>query len=170
MSEEFVGVSEGPVALETLQTLVRRCVGDGGWLCLRFPHRIDLLPMSELPESGLACMEGQAFNQAKELRWRKVGDRYEILLLSSQGGDDELTEMKRRDLTGKNTAINWETVTFDALAYAATETKLPRKINIPSTLNIGQRYFVDADTGCVQFIALFDDIKPSDAKESTQYG
>ena len=67
-----------------------------------------------------------------------------LLLLSEQGGNDMLAPL------GKE----WETVSLDAKAYPKTETRLPRSVNIPDSLDLGQRYFVDVETACVQFVSL----------------
>ena len=143
MSKAYVGVSSAPVELETLQQLINDCIEEG-WLFLRWPHKVLLESVKESFELISSCKEGQVFNNTRELRWRKQGARYEILLLSEEGGDDRLSPL------GKE----WNTVPLEAKAYPETETRFPRSISIPDSLNLGQRCFVDVETACVQFVAL----------------
>jgi len=90
------------------------------------------------------CPEGQAFDENRELRWKRKGSGYEVLLLSNTGGDTELSAIGQE----------WETKALAAKAFSKTETRFPRKIEIPGDLDLGQRYFIDAETASVQFIAL----------------
>lgn len=144
MSEPYVGISPEPVSLKRLGELVNSYMDVDSWLFLRWPHRVLLRPIGEPPETGFACLEGQAFSQTKELRWKRKGKSYEILLLSVNGGDASLPSIGN----------GWETKELKAKAYPKTETRFPRKIFIPDRLDINQRYFIDARTGSVQFVAL----------------
>lgn len=149
MSDAYVGFSATPVDSETLNQLIDSCVENDGLLFLRWPHRVKMLPASKRAEIDFKCQQGQAFNQTKELRWKPKGDGYEVLLLSDDGGDALLSPLggeKKRWAT--NVSV------LDAKAYPKTETRLPRQVTIPGELNLGQRYFIDAETGCVQFVAL----------------
>ncbi len=148
MSNPYVGV--GSVAdIEAVKKLVDDCIGSDGYLFLRWPHRIHCSSVSEPPEEGLDCPEGQAFNPDKELRWKRQGSAYELLLLSE-------SEEEKAPTVAKFSALGstWETKVLDAKLYPETETRFPRKIKVPERLDVGQRYFIDAETACVQFIAL----------------
>lgn len=144
MNNPYVGISPAPLSISALKALVDGCVGSDGWLFLRWPHKVDLLPVADKTEEDLVCWEGQAFNQSRELRWKRKGDGYDVLLLSESGGDKALSPLEG----------TWETKVLDAKAYPKTETRLPKSVSIPKELDLGQRYFIDAETACVQFIAL----------------
>lgn len=144
MSNSYVGVASTPLDASKLKDLISRCISNG-WLFLRWPHKVHLSPMdSSLAVQDLLCQEGQAFNQSRELRWRRKGNAYEVLLLSDSGGDDMFSSL----------GSVWETKVLDAKTYPETETRFPREVTIPKELDLGQRYFIDVETACVQFIAL----------------
>lgn len=149
MSNVYVGVTPEPVDLEQLQKIVDSCMGKDGWLFLRWPHKVLLQPVSAPPKTGFDCQEGQAFSNTKELRWKRKGTNYEVLLLSEEGGDELLSPI----------GYAWETKVLNAKAYPETETRFPRKVTIPAELDIGQRYFIDAETACIQFVALVSNKK-----------
>jgi len=48
----------------------------------------------------------------------------------------------------------WQIRNLNAQFYPATETRFPQGITYPERLDIGQRYFIDKQTGIVQFVAL----------------
>lgn len=148
MSNSYVGVSA--VADTTaLAKLVNDHIGSDGYLFLRWPHQVHCSLVSEPPEAGIDCSEGQAFNQSKELRWKQKGAAYELLLLSE-------FEAENSPVRDEFVAIgsSWRTKTLDAKIYLETETRFPKKVTVPAGLEVGQRYFIDAETACVQFIAL----------------
>ena len=144
MSKPYVGVAPEPVSLEKLGEIVDSCMDKDSWLFLRWPHRVLLRPIGKPPETGFDCLEGQAFSLTKELRWKRKGKNYEVLLLSANGGDASLSPIDGI----------WKTKELKAKAYPETETRFPRKISIPDNLDISQRYFIEAGTACVQFVAL----------------
>ncbi|MBE9063114.1 hypothetical protein [cf. Phormidesmis sp. LEGE 11477] len=144
MSEPYVGVAPEPVSLERLEEIVDSCMDVDSWLFLRWPHRVLLRPVSESPETGFDCLEGQAFSQTRELRWKRKGRNYEVLLLSANGGNASLHSI----------GSGWQTKELKAKAYPGTETRFPRKVSISNNLDISQRYFIDTKTACVQFVAL----------------
>lgn len=145
MSSPYVGVAPTPIDISALKALVDRCTDGDSWLFLRWPHQVKLLPMTgKIEEKDLVCQEGQVFGQSKELRWKRRGNAYEVLLLSEDGGDEALSPIGQ----------DWETKDLEARFYPETETRFPRSIEAPNELDVGQRYFIDAQTACVQFIAL----------------
>ena len=78
MSESFVGTTLKPIDLKTLQDIIKRCVSKQGWHFLRWPHRVRLFEIGSEPtdvsaEDFATCSEGQAFNQTRELRWKRQG-------------------------------------------------------------------------------------------------
>lgn len=87
--------------------------------------------------------EGHMFDQKVELRWQKRGDKYDLLWLGIEKPPNNF----------KNIAGKWQCKDRDALVYPDTEARLPKGIKSGS-VNIGQRYFSDACTDTIHFIAL----------------
>ncbi|WP_346291416.1 hypothetical protein [Sphaerothrix gracilis] len=140
----FVYISRTTLDQSSLDQLMRRCITGRAWHCLRWPDRTRF--NSDLP-SDFVCTEGQVFNQDREFRWKQRGDRYEVLLLSSTA----VTDATLKPLVQEQ---EWLIRDLNAHFYPETETKLPRGIHYPEDLDIGQRYFIDGQTGSVQFVAL----------------
>jgi hypothetical protein len=142
MSNAFVGTAS--VDFSELKNIIQRCLTENAWQFLRWPHQVKLskLDIKDFSE----CQEGQVFNATRELRWQRQGNNYEVLLLSNEGGDNALSEIEPKRL--------WKTQDFNAQAYPQTETRLPRQVKVPKELDLGQRYFMDAETACVHFVAL----------------
>ena len=143
----FVSIQHHPLDQPGLAELVTRCLEGPVWCCLRWPDRTQFYEPTSAQPIQFSAGEGQVFNQARELRWQRQGDRYQVLLLSSTTITDEALE----SLGEKQ---QWLIRDLNAKAYPPTETRLPRGAAYPKPLNIGQRYFMDAATGTVQFVAL----------------
>ena len=100
MKDAFIGTSNS-VDAATLKETILRCVGEAGWQCLMWPHAIELLSVTKAHQDFESCMEGRAFNQVCELRWKRKRNRrsetvgYELLLLSSrtEGNDDFIKDL-----------------------------------------------------------------------------
>jgi hypothetical protein len=106
----------------------------------RWRHRVSW----EAPNFEAALSpEGQAFNHDCELRWKQQGERYKALLLSTIA------------LSTKFEAIGqgWRYRDRPAHFYSPTETRFPQSFSYPD-INIAQRYFIDARTATVQFVAF----------------
>jgi hypothetical protein len=144
MSNAFVGTAS--VDFVELKNIVRRCLSGKVWQFLRWPHQVKLSQLDVDSKDFFECQEGQVFNQTRELRWQRKGDSCEVLLLSDVGGDDALSEIEPKRL--------WKTQDLNAMAYPSTETRLPQPVKVPDDLDLGQRYFMDAETACVHFVAL----------------
>ena len=86
---------------------------------------------------------GQAFNAERELRWQQQGNCYQVLLLSTVALEPEFVAIGQ----------GWHYRDRAAHFYPKTETRLPRSLSYPD-INIAQRYFIDARTAAVQFVAL----------------
>lgn len=120
---------------------------------LRYAHAVSGICM-KLPQE-FPSPEGQMFNAERELRWKKQKFGYDVLLLTTQA-DLGLEEFEK--VYG-----NWEIHDFNAYFYK-NETKFPNSfifkelndenIENPEDIYISQRYFKDADTATVHFIAL----------------
>lgn len=146
----FVGDSAAPLNITALATLINRHVAEPAWYCLRWPHTISL--GAGLPSTtALDCPEGQVFNRDRELRWKRRQDTYTVLLLSS-------TPVPNTDLRAlvdpQHQPQTWQIRNLNAQFYSVTETRFPQGIAYPERLDIGQRYFIDEQTGIVQFVAL----------------
>ena len=154
MNKAFIGTNQDSINAVALREIILRCVGEAGWQCLRWPHDIKLRSVAEAHEDFESCMEGQAFNQVCELRWRRKRNRqsdtenYDLLLLSSQPeGNDGFVKDGQE----------WEFEDVEAVPYRETATQLPKKIQWPNSFDarqLGQRYFVNKETACVQFVSL----------------
>lgn len=106
------------------------------------------------PPDRFPSPEGQMFNSKLEVRWKKQGAGYELLLLS----------IEPKNILGFEAISGaWKTCDRPAYFYNTGETRFPngfifkdeKNENIaPKDIPIGQRYFQDAKTATVHFIAL----------------
>ena len=146
----FVGDNAIPLDTAALVALIKHYVAEPVWHCLRWPHTISLgagLPSTTV----LDCPEGQVFNRDRELRWKRRQDTYTVLLLSSTPVPD--TDL-RALVNPQHQPQTWQIRNLNAQFYPTTETRFPQGIAYPDRLDIGQRYFIDEQTGIVQFVAL----------------
>ncbi|NEZ59119.1 hypothetical protein [Adonisia turfae] len=140
----FVGTANN-INQGILQSLIGHHVSKQAWRFLRWPDRVELLEPTEAID--YSCREGQVFNQDCELRWKRQGDHYSVLLLS-------VAENSEGEETLAGVGNNWTAEERNANFYPPTETRFPRGLAYSEKLDIGQRYFIDKDTGTVHFIAL----------------
>lgn len=151
MTKPFVGATLKDIELEVLKSILEQYSDEHTHCFLRWPDKIEFLEYKKVAQqvgSGQFAQEGRIFNQECELRWRCQDKAYKVLLLSNtgeKGGKDNIIE----SLGGE-----WETKYLDASFYPKTEARFPKQKDYPDDLNIGQRYFIDAQTACVQFVAL----------------
>lgn len=125
-----------------LKTHIENLFTDSCYYFLRYPDDVSGIKKGKPTEFPL---EGQVFDAKTELRWKKKGHQYQVLLLSTEDKNLEgFTPL------GKN----WESKAYDALIYPETETRLPKSVKVPENINIGQRYFRNPDTATIHFIAL----------------
>ena len=146
-SQGFVSIQDSALDQSALDQLIQRCLAGDTWYCLRSPEAIT--PLQEgLPTDGsLSLPEGQVFSQDRELRWKRQGDEYEVLLLSKTKIDDPVLQPLDEEQ-------QWLIRDLNANFYPPTETRFPKGVTYPKDLNIGQRYFMDSAAGTVQFVAL----------------
>ncbi|MEM9093328.1 MAG: hypothetical protein AAGC93_31970 [Cyanobacteria bacterium P01_F01_bin.53] len=128
-----------------LQSLIDQHVSEQAWRFLRWPDRVELLEPGE--SIDYSCREGQVFNQDCELRWKRQGEHYSVLLLS-------VTTSSESEETLKNVGDGWTAEDRDANFYPPAETRFPKGLTYSDALDIGQRYFIDSATATVQFTAL----------------
>lgn len=148
MTIGFVETTIESIALPALKTIVDRCVGNDSWGFFHSASAFDLFKPGG-PVDFSSYSEGQLFNSKSELRWKRQEDQYGVLLLSISGGDDDLQPL------GKT----WKTEDRKANFYPHTEARFPKALCYPKEndvqqLDIGQRYFIDTQTACVQFVSL----------------
>ncbi|MDB9526783.1 hypothetical protein PN498_12355 [Oscillatoria sp. CS-180] len=142
----FVSIQSNDLNQADLEQLIQRCLTGDTWYCLRSPEAITF--HVGLPKAGfLSSLEGQVFSPHRELRWKRQGDEYTVLLLSN-------TEIQDQALQPLGKEQQWLIRDLNANFYPPTETRFPRGITYPDGLDIGQRYFIDCRTGIVQFVAL----------------
>ena len=145
-SPGFVSIQSNGLSQADLEQLIQRCLTGDTWYCLRSPQTTTF--SAGLPtESSLSSPEGQVFSQVRELRWKRQGSGYAVLLLSRAEIDDPA-------LQPLDTEQQWLTRDLNASFYPPTETRFPRGVAYPDGLDIGQRYFINRNTGIVQFVAL----------------
>ncbi|BAY07497.1 hypothetical protein [Calothrix sp. NIES-2098] len=95
------------------------------------------------PSQQFPSPEGQLFNHHLELRWKKQGELYKVLLLTTlklEPGFEPVGE-------------NWEVLDRNAHQYSATDSRFPQGFT-SDDVKIAQRYFRDSTTATVHFVAL----------------
>lgn len=149
----FVGTSSVESA-EELKQFLADIIQEQNYYFLRSPHQVSGI-QSELPKDIDSVTEGQVFNSQWELRWRKKGSKYELLLLSKD----------KTDLCNKfkKIEIDWMAEDCKALMYEANEIKdkeiRSKETRFPQGFThnkpkICQRYFLNSQTATVHFVAL----------------
>lgn len=137
----FVGVKQVASADELKQLLENS--SQQNYYFLQWPHKVSGIveELSELPSP-----EGQMFNRKFELRWKQRDSEYEILILSVENPNSTLG-------TFEAIGNRWKTIDRNAHLYTKPETRFPHQFIYPK-INIAQRYFMDAETATVHFVAL----------------
>lgn len=155
----FVG-TKNINSLEELKEFLTDLKQDSNYYFLRSPHQVSGIK-PDLPEDINSAKEGQIFNSQWELRWKRKGAKYELLLLSTVAPKPDW----KFEPIGKNRKdIDWKTEDRNALLYEANEKISDREIRSKETrfpqgfshnlTQIGQRYFLDSQTATVHFVAL----------------
>jgi hypothetical protein len=133
-------------SVEELKRLIGQYAGDTAGYFLRWSHRVSGI-VSQLPDD-FAQAEGQVFNPQLELRWKRAGQGYSVLLLSQ---DDGIVESGFMPLAG-----TWQVQIHGALTHDPRNPQYPKPFKYEGVdrQSIRQCYFRNADTGNVHFIAL----------------
>ena len=140
-------VSYAEIATEQeLHTLLQYYTQSGDFFFfLRWRHEVSGI-ITDLPKH--LSPEGQVFNACTELRWKLGRQGYELLWLGQ----------KKPEAAGKFVAIDrtWEAEDHPALLFDRKTPQYPNRFRYPKGLEkqIRQRYFRDAHTSIVHFIAL----------------
>lgn len=141
----FVGTCTVDSA-EALRSLIEQRQTSESYFFLRWPHKVSGF-CKTLPDD-FPSPEGQLFNNALELRWKRQGRGYSVLLLSNQ-----------TDPVSGFTALdgNWETCDRPAHCHESKETRYPKGFYFDTGIEreaIQQRYFRDRRTATIHFVAL----------------
>lgn len=137
----FVGVKEQLLTVEELRNLLQQPSTQPNYYFLRWPHKVSGI-VGQLPNE-FPSPEGQMFNYDRELRWKQQGQHFNVLLLSTTGAEPGFKPIGQK----------WATQQRDAHIYPATETRFPKGLS-STNVDVAQRYFMDADTATVHFVAL----------------
>jgi hypothetical protein len=122
------------------------------FLC--WSHKVSGIRRTPPDADDFPIPEGQMFNSKLEVRWKKQGTGYEVLLLSIEPKN----ELGFEEIPGK-----WKAGDCSAYFYNAGETRFPKGFTFkdendgdidPTKIPVGQRYFQDAATATVHFVAL----------------
>ncbi|MCU0553018.1 MAG: hypothetical protein MUC48_27125 [Leptolyngbya sp. Prado105] len=134
----FVGY-KNRVSESELKALLDQYVSAKSRYFLRWAHKVSGM-LKHL--DGFPSPEGQMFDRDREIRWKQQGDRFNVLMLSTQA-EAEFTAIEK----------TWTTKSYQANLYPRTETRFPRGIQ-DQGVNVGQRCFIDTQTAIVHFVAL----------------
>jgi hypothetical protein len=151
----FVGTK---ICNETeLKTLLNRLQSDKSYYFLRWYHQVSGFTQ-ELPNLDTLPPEGQLFDAEKELRWQWKNDQFHLLFLSASEFNPDFYP-----ISGKWVAKDIKAV------LRQNETRFPKKIKGETPQYLAQRYFIDANTGTIHFIALTLNKKVYDQPKSNQH-
>jgi hypothetical protein len=156
----FVGSKQVSSADELKNLLGELSPDRQNYYFVRLPHKVSGICLN-LPEKFFPGFEGQMFNEKLELRWKKQGNSYNVLLLSQEIVEsDEFEKIE----------VDWRISDRTAYWYVTSENKqlkqpaqFPKEFLFldidgnsikPEDIKIGQRYFQDKITGTVHFVAL----------------
>ncbi|WP_448564803.1 hypothetical protein [Trichothermofontia sp.] len=132
---------------ETLRDLIDQCVAQiPSYYFLRWAHQVSGM-IADLPED-FPSPEGQVFNAKMELRWKRQGQGYSVLLLSNSAAPVDGFTPSPGD---------WETRDRLVRCHDSKETQYPKGFYFDQGVNpnyIRQRYFRDRRTATVHFVAL----------------
>ncbi len=129
---------------EELQKLLQNYYQQPSYYFLRWAYTVSGI-LADLP-ADFPSPEGQMFNSELELRWKQNNDGYQVLLLSQNQPKPE----SKFNPIGKE----WIICDRNAYFYDTDETKFPKGFTYPEKLSLGQRYFQDAKTSTIHFVAL----------------
>jgi hypothetical protein len=164
----FVGVYEKLLTETELRELVQQLATTPSYYFLRWSHQVSGI-VEQLPDD-FPSPEGQMFNCDRELRWKCQSERYSVLVLSNTG---EVPGFKsiiqdRIDIGESEKKNYWKTEQRPAYGYPSNETRFPRSLIYPESLDVrnsssnqpklAQRYFMAKPTATVHFVALTVDL------------
>ncbi|MGH1394844.1 MAG: hypothetical protein ACRAVC_12575 [Trichormus sp.] len=172
----FVGVKTAK-SVDELLDLMKKLATESSYYFLRWTHKVSGITEKQPTEAELQqIIEGQMFNYLCELRWKKKDkDSYEMLLLTIDENHHSFMPIKKIKDKDKqkepwriepNNPEKFPSYAYPAYGYRPDETRFPKGFDYSETLDIrlgkdnkkqpklAQRYFIDAETSAVQFVAL----------------
>jgi len=160
----FVGVCQDLLTETQLRELVQKQATAPSYYFLRWSHQVSGI-VDKLPDD-FSSPEGQMFNCDRELRWKRQNDRYSVLVLSNTGevpGFKSIIDDPEYASESEDKSY-WKTEQRPAYGYPTTETRFPRSLIYPESLDVSnrssnqpklaQRYFIAQPTATVHFVAL----------------
>ncbi|NJK51821.1 MAG: hypothetical protein HC851_06755 [Acaryochloris sp. RU_4_1] len=140
----FVGYKQVNSVDELKELITQYTAQSPSYYFLRWAHRVSGIE-TKLPQE-FPRPEGQVFNSALELRWKRQRNGYSVLLLKGTSSDvaEGFTEIPG----------DWETCDRAAHFHSKTDARFPKGFTYPNNLSIHQRYFFNVKTATVHFIAL----------------
>lgn len=123
-----------------LKTLLTELKTEKSYYFLRWYHQVSGLVQS-LPDK--LSPTGQLFDAEKELRWQWKANQFQLLLLSQNDFNSEFYPVRG----------NWTTKQVAGI-LRSNETRFPHRIKGKEIKNLAQRYFIDAETATIHFVAL----------------
>ena len=142
----FVGMLPPPITAATLKAKLaelEQLANARSYYFLRWPDRVSGFVTAEELPTNFPSPEGQMFDTQLEARWQPYTDGFELLLLSAMG----------KQAGFEPVGSQWEIQQRPAYVHPARETRLPT-ITDARGLSLAQRYFYDARTRTVHFVAL----------------
>jgi len=133
-------------SVDGLRTFLSQFATADCYYFARWSHRVS--GMVQDLDKAFPSPEGQLFGTQFELRWKQCRDKgYELLLLHC--------ERSVENWGFQPVASAWEvSEPLGAYLYQHDETRFPKGFNYPPNLRLQQRYFQDAATATVHFVAL----------------
>jgi len=123
-----------------LKTLLTELKTEKSYYFLRWYHQVSGFVQS-LPDKPSPI--GQLFDPEKELRWQWKNNQFQLLLLSRNDFNSEFCPVRG----------NWTTKQVAGI-LRSNETRFPHRIKGKEIKNLAQRYFIDAETATIHFVAL----------------
>ncbi|MCM1984015.1 hypothetical protein [Lyngbya confervoides] len=136
----FVGVKTVESLKELKDVLEDFYKSDSYWF-LKWPHEVSGFIDQSLENLKLSH-DGQLIHADHEIRWQRKNSHYSLLLLASDYGKQDF-----KSLEG-----NWKIREVSGMVY---EPPIPKFATLkPSPIQVRQRYFIDARTETIRFVAL----------------
>lgn len=123
-----------------LKTLLTEQQTEKSYYFLRWHHAVSGF-ISEVPDK--LSPTGQLFDAEKELRWQWKQNQFHLLLLSQNDSNPDFLPL----------GGNWQTKDVNSI-LRSNETRFPHRIKGQAIKNLAQRYFMDAETAIIHFVAL----------------
>jgi hypothetical protein len=146
MSETLVGTKTVDSTQELRSLLADLAIGDCCYFA-RWVHKVS--GMVTAIDDVLPSPEGQMFGSNFEVRWKQISqERYEVLLLHCE------KSVIVWQFTPVGNGWHVPETPLGSHFYDAEETRFPQSFKLAKKIKLRQRYFQDAMTATVHFVAL----------------